>query len=419
MVEKLLKFPPTDKDIYNDKSLEDSGGTLEESFDSTDTEERDKAQLSSGVPEDKLSHDLKTNFTPSRKYLEDPSILITGTAGIGKTVLGFYLIYRILHNYKNQPFAYGSIATNQGFVYYDGSKFSYMKNYPFDYKSNTVFIIDGEESCGANIITNRPVILIASPRDAHYNNFKKRSPLYSFTLPVWSFYEIVKCRMTIFDDLSMDLVNKLYTVFGGVPRSIFESTGYNVSVENLKRAIETTDIDLVRKHIGESAKDDKISSSILHITVNNSYQQESVVFATRYIQRKICSLIKLDKLKEIAHELKQRGNHWLYKQADGQVFEYFVHLVLAKKWPTPYKMKLLRRRTTDAINAKHPTELVMNDDHDIEIFEKQDIEEKKYYIPQLTNFSTIDSFVSGKVFSITSDIDHSVNITVDFVDVMD
>jgi hypothetical protein len=233
-------------------------------------------------------------------------------------------------------------------------------------------------------------------------------------MPVWSYLEVKDCRENIFKNKDQKDVEFLYEHYGGIPRSIFESDGR--SIADLDNAIKKANPLMVNKYIGESDKDEETSSKVLHIMVDRDFKKERVVFASRYVQKRIYVLAELDQLKNLAFKLQAKSNMWSLNKADGPLFEYNMHNVLTI--PNKYNMRLLRKGilrddTIDNYLTIKKTEITVYKTTD------QTIDVSFYYIPESMSFPTIDSFVHDKVFSITFNKSHSLNLSEEFAKVVE
>ena len=362
----------------------------------------------------------------SKKDHETQRILVSGTPGIGKSMFAFYFIYRIL-NTVNQieqekfSFIYSSPHTD-GYYYYDHKKslFLFDKNliHPKDDASkNTIMIVDGDEKHGA-LLTSLKTILICSPRKIHCNQFIKVHPKVLY-MPVWFIEEIIEYSTYL--NMNQELVEKHFSKWGGIPRYIIEYARHSSinDLQNiLEEAIVVTDYEKISHFIGQSAKDDQLSSKILHMYVEN-LELIRIVFASDYVKNRAIDMMKQQHFIEIARIIQQ-GGKCLKLTANGDLFEHFGHLKLTEN--DTYDVRpILIQNTISVIHGKisMPKRIIKFFDQlpNGETFKK---ENDVYYQPNNKSYPAIDSFsYPNELYNFTLNEKHNITVCNELENVID
>ncbi len=322
-------------------------------------------------------------------------ILITGTSGIGKSIFGYYLIYRFLNPIRTEEkkklnIVYSSQYTN-GFYFYDYAKGTskLMKQLDeLEIPQDTLVIVDGDEKYGAMLI-NRSTILISSPRSMHYNSFLKVCNAIYF-MPVWELDEILDCRNKMFECLDLQSVKRLFLKYGGVPRYILQKLVYfseEILKEELDSAICLADYKSVCNSIGEHDKDDGISSNFLHIYVKN-FEKKRIVFASEYVKNTFIHKVLVVHKQDLALLLQQENKLSTVK---GEIFEHFGHFTLKQEGEYDFKCIYSANSVSSITTNKFKMMKSQNSFIFDKIPSKSDFK-NGYYIPANRYYPAIDSF---------------------------
>ena len=159
--------------------------------------------------------------------------LVTGTPGIGKSLFALYFIKRYLdENNGSAPFGFqrkrdkADIITSEGNLYegVPSGKYRFEKNLPFFCDAIDKFEPDGPGLPKLMIVTS-------SPDNARFKEYVKDNRVVRLTMPLWSSDELSRMydafgkerlheKMIEIDYKGTVTNRSLYSIYGGVPRSI-------------------------------------------------------------------------------------------------------------------------------------------------------------------------------------------------------
>ncbi|CAG8439628.1 4521_t:CDS:2 [Funneliformis caledonium] len=331
-------------------------------------------------------------------------IRITGNPGIGKTYFGYYLLYLLAR--QGRTILYESVAGRASYVF-DGEEtfLTFDKIITHSYKSrrDVWYIVDGMEPEEVKAKT----ILVCSPKKSHYANFDKY-PLATIRLmPEWSLDEIHKCRDKMYPDTDIKKVDKLFSMWGGIPRFVLEKADDYVQQQKLINAVEICG-EKIFDYIGGHEAGPEISHILIHLWTNPPteeedknidddvngqveyvreipYTQQMYYFASDYVGGLVTEKFKqniLEKLLrdiEIAHRMLRGGGNFKYRSLeskDGDLYQPF---------------------------AKQEDVLIFSD--------IGNIENDKYYQPEIKNFPSIDAICAPNILlQMTTSILHPIKM---------
>lgn len=165
------------------------------------------------------------------KKNDQTNAILCGNPGTGKTFFGYYAIYRLMS--EDRSFFYEPIGNNDVWMYCSTSMMVILKKNidsqlecikttrMIHYKNLSdqfVHIIDGHEP---PLILPFRTVLICSPHEKHYSEFRKHMSGYTMLyMPTWDYSEIELCRNIFFNLLPETLVKQLFERWGGIARDV-------------------------------------------------------------------------------------------------------------------------------------------------------------------------------------------------------
>ncbi|CAB4401909.1 unnamed protein product [Rhizophagus irregularis] len=189
--------------------------------------------------------------------------LVIGNPGIGKTFLGYFLLYLfakydktvIYHRHGSLPILFSKERVTRG----SSDEFiSYLS------KENCWYIVDADKPGEYNAKT----ILICSPQVQYYKKFRDLGVKIMY-MPVWSLAEIENCRINIdiFKHLKKEEIMDLYNKWGGIPRYVlFHAQNYA-----LQRLLDSgiNEVNpVIMNYVGEISHGNEVSHRLVHIHTN-------------------------------------------------------------------------------------------------------------------------------------------------------
>jgi hypothetical protein len=181
-------------------------------------------------------------------------VLLTGTAGIGKSTFLIYFIIRYLYEFSRAPdssenaaatlqndehsvvssgrmrhvLIFQSVRSEDEFYAIAGPdilrKGTYRDFEAFLLLRTTWYLVDWRPRLGARDVSAATLFVLSpnSIRDRDFNHFDKVL-LLSLCMPVWTYDELEKCRQNVFPELSKEFLDYIYDRVGGMPRSCLEA----------------------------------------------------------------------------------------------------------------------------------------------------------------------------------------------------
>ncbi|CAI2182544.1 5930_t:CDS:2, partial [Funneliformis geosporum] len=353
-------------------------------------------------------------------------IRVTGNPGIGKTYFGFYLLYLFARN--GRSIIYESITSKFSYVF-DGEEAFLTSNdtiqYSYQSRRDVLYIVDGMEPKEVEAKT----ILVCSPRKSHYSNFDKYPLAIIRYMPEWTLNEIHTCRSEMFSDIEEEKANRLFSMWGGIPRFILEQTdderGHQIKLIN---AIEVCG-DKIFDYIGGHDASPEISHCLIHlwtnlpteekaITTNGSvdvevtyieeipYTQQLYYFASNYVATLVTEKYKQKLMGKLFRDIEVSLLTGTSDQFLGTCFEQIAHRIL--RGGGKFQVRSLEPDCQNENNLFQPFAKQEN----ILIFSKiEDIEDQKYYQPEIKNFPTIDALCAPDVLlQMTTSMTHPIKM---------
>ncbi|CAG8471320.1 10019_t:CDS:2, partial [Paraglomus brasilianum] len=200
--------------------------------------------------------------------------LITGNPGIGKTLFGLYMFVLLLQKGHS--------------VIFDSLEYTiFVKNkceeFTFELiKSNIDFlarmeqpgvwcIIDGKQPRVSHDKNVGKTIMVSSPRIEYIKNFQKSVYCIKFYMPVWTFAELEMCRESAFSDLSKDVLQEIFDICGGIPRTVFYQSS-NFVKSKITEVINKTDHKILN-FMGDLVSGNEFSHQIVQIYTNSKEEE--------------------------------------------------------------------------------------------------------------------------------------------------
>jgi hypothetical protein len=207
-------------------------------------------------------------------------VLVTGTPGIGKSVFGFYLILRLLH-LRETFILYHSTKDQLRVLFRNGRIFrGNLQSFDEEARHEAIIII---YDCAdpLPVLTYRAVrtIALSSPRQHHYNDFGKTAMF--FYMPPWEWEEVAILAQSL-QKTREEIVAcyKLFLHVGGIPRHLFESSGW----DKLKEALQSVNPEAVFSVVAtDSVLVPEKANIVIHLIPTPDFRHCSRRLATQYV----------------------------------------------------------------------------------------------------------------------------------------
>nr|CAG8661314.1 256_t:CDS:2 [Entrophospora candida] len=256
---------------------------------------------------------------------------ITGNPGIGKTVFGFYLLYLLSKQ-------------NKTIVYHKACQ------YPILFNKQHTFCSDISDFKG--YLDNTDVWYIVygqPPLQVHAKTI----------LLLWSWNEVNKCRISMFNHLEEAKVEDLYSHWGGIPRFVLEKVLDSSQQNHLEDAISKSNGRLF-EFVGEIDHTDDVAEKVMD-KLERNYSQQLRNFVIASSSENEYSTLRGVIFEQMAHQILQKGGTFNIHPLESDI-------------------------TSSTIEIPERIKLVFNDINKIE--------EGKYCQPIQKNFTSVDAAVA-------------------------
>ncbi|PKK65784.1 hypothetical protein RhiirC2_664896, partial [Rhizophagus irregularis] len=314
--------------------------------------------------------------------------LVIGNPGIGKTFLGYFLLYLfakydktvIYHRHGSLPILFSKERVTRG----SSDEFiSYLS------KENCWYIVDADKPGEYNAKT----ILICSPQVQYYKKFRDLGVKIMY-MPVWSLAEIENCRINIdiFKHLKKEEIMDLYNKWGGIPRYVlFHAQNYA-----LQRLLDSgiNEVNpVIMNYVGEISHGNEVSHRLVHIHTNDDngvpyYGEFILQFASDYVAEGVINrLVEINK-QALLEFVKSSVDINEYSTLRGVIFERLAHRKLIKGGNLKYRA--LYNDDKGIYEAPKMERLLFSNINEIKV--------NKYCIPTQQNNKSFDAFISPNEF---------------------
>ena len=154
---------------------------------------------------------------------ERGGMVITGTPGIGKSVMGWYFIYRLRMKLGLFNLVYQDHASGQQTLYSKDGTVTCASTASDSFnqllaRSDMIYVVDGAGVLSWAALT----FVFTSPDLKGFNEFLKKPRNRLYHSKVWSKTEILAAHQLLFKNIDESLILELYTKWGGVPWHVLE-----------------------------------------------------------------------------------------------------------------------------------------------------------------------------------------------------
>ena len=118
------------------------------------------------------------------------------------------------------------------------------------------------------------MLVLSSPKRDNYKNVLKAVGATIRFMPVWSWEEIEACHALLYaDDPERPLseVRNAFDLWGGIPRFVLEKLRDEAAQQSLQEALDTADVAVIRKSVGQIDAATEASHRLLHIVTSAPY----------------------------------------------------------------------------------------------------------------------------------------------------
>ncbi|KAJ3095801.1 hypothetical protein HDU96_001034, partial [Phlyctochytrium bullatum] len=325
-------------------------------------------------------------------------LIILGNPGIGKTYFGYFLLLQLARSGATVVYESASLEGSL-FLFTPNRVFKGTRFAMFDIlmDSKTFYIVDGMEPLRA---AAAKTILLSSLRKDIWHQFSK-GPCDLRYMPVWSREEIFACRSMLYPSLSEDLVEDLYSKWGGIARYVLKFALVEEQQARLKEALDVSNIDAVVQSFGGTGEKADASSRLIHRSVRDGFHSGPYQFASAYVVDEIYSRVYAKDREHLIRFLSATQGIGDTGQLRGILFEKHAHTVLANGGS--FKIRDLQTRQESTLQLPDDLTTFMYSCNDAEFQAAQN----RYFRPVSKIFESVDSFIKPNLlFQMTGAKDH-------------
>ena len=254
------------------------------------------------------------------------NLVILGNPGIGKTVFGYFILLHLARS--NETVVYEPARGKDRFLFCGETA---VAGSNMDFKdilnlSETYYVVDAI----APIHYAAKTILLTSPRPKVWKDFYK-DDCERFYMPVWTEQEILQCRDLMYSDRPLERVMECYRKWGGIARYVLRFAMVERQQSLLGEAINEVNLEAIVNSNGQmSAKDIMISHRVLHILVEDDFNNEGYVFASRHVLNMVYNKVFAENRGRLLAFLSSCSKIDSFAVVYGLLFETYVHSILPR-----------------------------------------------------------------------------------------
>ena len=336
-------------------------------------------------------------------------IIITGTPGIGKSFFALYELYKAVTEDKVVVFQHLPAHLIYVFANNEGLSAPLIGDCEEWLSSeDTVYLYDAGTNISPNHMLRKAKIRVfSSPNNQNYSEIWKTTSSLKFYMPVWSWPEIECLERK--SEVNMDIVEKMYDIFGGVPRHLFHISADKRDqvvwdLDSKCAQIEVTDI---LKNIEESTATE--CHRIFHYNTDDNYTKSGTDFASPYVEEKIYESLSKQKEENLYRFLLKSAATPDVAVIRGKMFERLCHRLLPQGGEFTIRKLGMTNGTPTDLQKRTSTSF-----HDL-----SELKPDHYMVPSSKRFPSVDAIVPPDIgYQMTVSKHHPLNVN-GINDVMD
>ena len=262
---------------------------------------------------------------------EQSKLVITGNPGIGKTLFCVFVMWHAAR--ENRTVVWDAPLDNMQYLFTSTevryaprsnlSFYKYMKN------PEVWYIVDAHEPFSYPART----LLVTPPQRNIYKHILKLPDAMKVYMPTWTFEELEICRQELFPEVSMEQMERLFRIWGGIPRTVLQRANRDPSVlkDEMESALSVCNLEVCVHAVGEMNSDKDVSHRCLHVVVeNDNYSRVKLRFGSPYIEHRLIQSFIQYQRQQLVEFLAAADGQADYAALRGYIFEGFAHSVLSR-----------------------------------------------------------------------------------------
>ncbi|GAQ93517.1 hypothetical protein KFL_016040010 [Klebsormidium nitens] len=256
------------------------------------------------------------------------AVAIIGNPGIGKSMLGYLLLYQwatedpprpvviVKRGFRSKP----TLLTTTGCFELDAKSLADQLNRP-----EVRYLVDGLNPMDVgDLPTRAQMVLVTSPDPKIYQEPWKSWGYRMRYMDVWSWNELESCREGVFPDRDPDESKARYDRWGGIPRFVLEKVDSDAQAL-LEKAISTTPLKVLVDSVGSQAAPNEASHKLLHLRVRGDFETTVMVMASVYVTHRVAYQIWKNEKEALRTFLSSSEGEGSVGALRGNLWEGFCH----------------------------------------------------------------------------------------------
>ena len=176
------------------------------------------------------------------------------------------------------------------------------------------------------------MLVLSSPKRDNYKKVLNAVGATIRFMPVWSWQEVESCHQLLYaDDPERPLaeVRDAFERWGGIPRFVLEKLRDEAAQQSLQEALDTAEVGIIRKSIGQIDAAQEASHRILHIQTQQPFVYRSIAFGSAYIRDRVAELLFLQQRQAMIDFLITSSSSPQLAGVRGELFESYAHRIIS------------------------------------------------------------------------------------------
>ncbi|KYR02355.1 hypothetical protein DLAC_01188 [Tieghemostelium lacteum] len=272
----------------------------------------------------------------------------------------------------------------------DLSRFSGLLN-----TKDVYFLVDSKD------VTNKvaKTIIVSYPNPSIYKEFMKDRGTVKRYMPIWDKNELDVVRPLLYPYVKQEILDELWTKWGGIPRFVLEIANDNLKQHSIKRSILSVDFNLCAQSVFEEDPQATDSHNVFQIIPYErvgfeKYSMMKLHFSSKYVAQKVTQINQGFRMEQIISGLEKP--YFLHSPIGGSFFESIVHTRLQKGGT--FTRRNLQTGIEDSITIDKP----ISSSFIKSIISIELAPNGHYLIPSFSNPSVVDSLIKpNQLFQVT------------------
>ena len=251
------------------------------------------------------------------------------------------------------------------------------------------------------------MLVLSSPKRDNYKKVLNAVGATIRFMPCWSWEEVESCHKLMYAaDAERPLaeVRDAFERWGGIPRFVLEKLRDEAAQQSLQEALDTADVAVIRKSIGQIDAAREASHRILHIKTEQPYVSKSIIFGSAYIRDRVAELLFLQQRQAMTDFLITSSSSPRLAGVRGELFESYAHRIISSGG------SFMVRRLDDGIEKTRKLKRCSGTHFVRSPSDLQDCPTRLHYCqPVVRNFPAVDAvMLPGSLFQMTVSLTHPV-----------